>query len=274
MDSSLTQFEKSVVLASKEPRIKDLQRLEVGKKVTEVISSAFVALGSKPMNLEERKILERAIETDLYISFPNITLKEFQIAVYKGSMGDFKIKDDEVIMITPKNVHTWINAYRDFVKKDIIAKQRALEYKKEKENKPDQETIHAQMKEFIEKSIIEPYNLFKIENRYTFDDPANVVYNFLDKLGLIPFTIERKNEIYEQAKEQFRKKHKAGTTAAEVLHNMKVIKEMEAGSSKIQSELKIMAKKIALEIFLTDCKEMDMDLGEMIKEAYATRQHI
>jgi hypothetical protein len=265
LSEKLTDFERSVVLAAEEPRIKALDKAVIGPKVTDVVSRAFMTLGSKSLEYAERKALEKLIYDDLKISFPNLTLKEFEIAVYKGSMGEFRKKPDEVIFISPEKVHSWIKAYKDEIKKEVIAKQWAFEAEQDKAKEPTPEELKERELAFINYCIIGPWKNLK-SSGVKIQDPINAIYNTLDKLKLIPFTDQRKREIYKMAEDQFLADTKKVSSVSEARESNRILAQFERGDSTIQSKIKCRAKQIALEIYLNDLIAMEVDLEELIKE--------
>jgi hypothetical protein len=265
LSQALTAFEQSVVLAAAEPRIKALERLKINKKVTDVVSRAFMTLGANALQEPERVALEKLIYDDLKLSYPNLTLKEFEIAVYKGSMGEFKKKPDEVLFISPEKIHSWIKCYLSDIKKEAVAKQRAFEAEQDKVKVKTEAEIKEIELAFLSHCVIAPWKNFKTVG-VPVQDPVNAIYNALDKLGLIPFTDERKREIYKQAEEQFRVQAKSVSSVSEAREANKLIAKLERGDSSIQSRVKCLAKQIALEIYLNDLNEMEVDLEELIKE--------
>lgn len=265
LSTGLTDFERSVVLASAEPRIKNLEKIEITRKVTDVVSRAFLTLGSRSLEFEERKALEKLIYDDLKISFPNLTLKELEIAVYKGSMGEFKNKPDEVLFISPEKIHSWVKAYLLFIKREAVAKQRAFEAEQDKAKAPTEAEIKEIELAFLNHCVIASWKNLKVAG-VPVNDPVNAIYSALDKLGLIPFTDDRKREIYKQAEDRFRINTKKVSSVAEARQANKIIERLDRGDSSIQSRVKCLAKQIALDIYLKDLLEMEVDLEELIRE--------
>jgi len=169
----------------------------IAQAVTNVVSGIYIRLGSNAKDDDEREIIQDAIIKDLAVSFPNLTLKEFEIACYKGSMGDFRRTSDEVLFLSPEKVHGWIKAYVEQIKKEVIAKQRDYENKLDVHKEPSEE----------EKKKIESDYLLRMQGAfeefiatgvYSHHEPAHLLYGWLDKRGMIKITPQRKREIFAE----------------------------------------------------------------------------
>jgi hypothetical protein len=273
LSQDLTSFEQSVVLAASEPRLKSLEKVEISKKITNVISRANMTLGANsakpgltPKQIEdERMALEKLIYEDLKLSFPNSTLKEFEIAVYKGSMGEFKKRPDEILFISPEKIHSWMKSYILDIKRDTIAKQRAYEAGLDKAQHLSPEVIKEREKGFLMYCVIPPWKNYKTVG-VPVSDPVNAIYDALDKIGLIPFTKERKAEILKEAEDKFKEQARSVSSLSEVRDAKKILIKLEKGDKTVKSRIKCLAKQMALEIFLKDLIKDEVDLEQLIKE--------
>lgn len=103
---------------------------------------------------------------------------------------------------------------------------------------------------------------------YDLPDYANTLYNYLDKRKIIPFSTERKSQIKEKAVEQllmeFRIEKIAKPDERSQIGN--VITDILMGGKDTDGLVKTRAKKMALKIFLTKCKEMEIDIIKEIKD--------
>jgi hypothetical protein len=262
----LTDFEKRIILAAQDPRIWQLKEEEVGMALTQYISRAFITMGLRPLTKEDRIVLQKLIIDDLYISFKNITLKEVEIAIYKGSMGDFKKRDDDTYFnLVPKDVHSWIKSYIELFKKEAIAKQRQIEAKENKKKKLSIDEQNKIINGLITECIIQPYNEFRKTGIYNISDPVNFIYNTLDRFNLIPFNVAEKKQIQNQAIAEIRKE-KSGVGNLEVMKaNKEYLIKIDQPESLVQTDIKMRCKQIALKRYFEECRDQNFDLENEIK---------
>jgi len=102
---------------------------------------------------------------------------------------------------------------------------------------------------------------------YDLPDYGNTLYNYLDK-KFINFTKERKLKIKEQARLELLKEFRIEKTAKPSERNRIgiVITDILMGGKETEGLVRTRAKKLALNTFLAECKEMDRDLIKEIKE--------
>lgn len=99
-------------------------------------------------------------------------------------------------------------------------------------------------------------------------DTGNPKYDFLDKLKLIPFSADRKRSIYAEVKMNFEKKAYLDATNNPASGDLKSLVQSIKNKTLDDNTLgviKSLAKEHALNIFLHDCAEMDIDLKEKLK---------
>ncbi len=255
---ALTPTEQSIVLATQAKKIGAMNLLDVANLVTDLISKTIIVLGHKSKEQLERSVIEPEIVRDLITDFKNMTIDEVKAAFYMGVRGKFITEDNKVIYISVAMVYSWLKAYRETVRKEAMGKQLRFEQdnpiKKEPTEKFDMEVYYA-LENLSQPQILEVQ--------------GNAIYNTLEKLKLIQLTSTRKKEIYAQAELEFRNKHRAGRDLKEVQLNKKIIALLEAGDSSTQTKIKCLAKFIALMDYLKSLNEMDENIIELVKEAYA-----
>lgn len=268
LSTQLTTTEREIVLAATEPRVKDLSVPVVAGKMTEVIGRAILTLATKPMTKDERLKLEELIVHDLYVSFPNITLREVEIAVHKGSMGEFAKKPDEVVFFSVKSIHDWIKHYKTVLKREAIAKQREFEDKLNQKPVPTLEEQQIANLSLLNKCLIIPYNELRETGNYIMNPMmANRIYIMLDSMGIIPFTPDRKrNEIWPKAKEKYLAGLSKYKNLSEAMEAKRLIKEVLEQSEETEALIKIEARCLGLEILLKEMAETEIDLQEIINE--------
>jgi hypothetical protein len=253
---SLTAQETQIVIASKGKQIKDIGKLEVANKVMEYFGAALLVLNHSKMDVKDRGIMQQQIVADLYDRFSFFTLKEVENAFYMGSRGLLKSKPEEVVFMSIAQVYQWLYMYRVQVKREAMKKQIEFEAKQEEQDKEKKISENVRM---TLQMIREQYELY-LEGKEP-HDPINVLYDFMDKRGLVKLSDDRKKEIYKQATELY-KNTLPRSTVADFMHSRKILSEMEQGTSRIKATLKGKAKELALKEVFQDIKESGMTIEE------------
>jgi hypothetical protein len=257
---ALTPTEQSIVLATQAKRISEMNLLDVANLVTDLISKTIIVLGHKSKEQLERSAIEPEIVRDLITDYKNMTIEEVKAAFHLGSRGKFATEDNKVIFISVAMVYSWLKAYRETIRKEAMGKQLRFEQDNPMKKEPTE----------AEKFDMEVYYaLENLSQPQILEVQGNAIYNTLEKLKLIQLTSTRKKEIYAQAELEFRNKHSKGRDLNEVQINKKIIALLEAGDSSTQTKIKCLAKFIALMDFLKNVNEMEDNIIEMVKEAYA-----
>jgi hypothetical protein len=259
---SLTQEEEKVVLATKEKKVYEAGRKAVEALVSSIVTSSMIVLGnSKKFDDRDRFLIEKEIVNDIFSNFKGLTLDEIRLACSRGCRGEYKAKPDEVVYFSVKSVYEWIKAYIVKTKREAMQKQARFEQDRFTKAPLTDEEKKKLESDFIKDCIIAPYNHFVKTGEFTFDLRGNIVYETLDKLNAIPFTVKRKKEIFERAKhltivqlEQY--------PSFESRNRMNDINEGEGEGHRM---VKSKAKELALMDFLREMKEQDMDLEEWIE---------
>lgn len=238
-------------------RIKNTDAFTIKQTVTNVVSAIYVRIGSKAKGDAERILIEEFICKDLVAAFPNLTLKEFEIACYKGSMGDFRRTSDEVLFVSPEKIHGWIKLYVELVKREAIAKQREYEKKLDKEYVPSEE----------EKKKIEEQYLLRMQGAfeefiatgvYSHHEPAHLLYGWLDRRGMIKITPQRKREIFAEVEANLKERLKDNGSSKRFTD---VINSPEDSKAMFIE----WAKHYAIEYLFKEINEMGMSLLEYIE---------
>jgi hypothetical protein len=180
--------------------------------------------------------------------------------------------------LTPQLISSVCNAYQKYRSKEIIAyedKLRKQEREEEAErNKPSPE----KQLEIDINGAIESFDIYRLVKEKdpqgsVVNDWGNIRYDFLDKLGIIPFTPEEKNKIAEEAKKQLiSEKRKELRKVAEddfkqAMHTQtvkKAIAEINGGGSALVIST---SKQIALDSFYDSLIEQKEDFGNLLKKA-------
>jgi hypothetical protein len=228
---------------------------EAKNKIEAAITRALV-------NLNQKKVFEKETDFKVFITslvsmlvekHPFITLDEFSKAVLYGSIGEFK-KEQEMLYLSVANINLWIKAYLEQKKLPLMAK-----ISKQKQEEEHPKMSEGQIRQIMIDGLKRKFNHFK--NTGEFDDPGNASYNFLDELGLIPFAIDVKKEIFETAKRNIKNQKEVEKFNGGGLDVHRFIKALEAGDKK--EEIKVEAKKLALRMLFENWIELEIEINEL-----------
>lgn len=257
----LSPEERTIILASRESKVKELKPIEVANKISELVTIALITLGHAKNEFPDRSIVEKAIVKDILTSFTTLTLKEIENAFYMGARGSFKNKPDDFVFLSISTVYTWLVKYQIDIRREAMKKQ--IQYYKEQDIINKDEKIK-EARELNIKSLKEEYDKFL--NGHPIYDPLNVLYNFLDSEGFVNLSISRKNEIYQRVKEKYKHAHSKSNSKFEHNQNKKILQEIEHGTDKVKAIYKMMAKYEALTIVFQDLKDLGMTMDEFLNK--------
>jgi hypothetical protein len=262
LSPSLTNQEAKVVLSARGERIKDLKKKVVANKITELFGAALVVINhSNKIGSEDRIAMEQVIVADLFEKFGNFTLKEVENAFWMGTRGELKNRPEDIVFMSIAQVYQWLNNYRITVKRESMKKQVDFEAKKEYES-VEEKKKNALL--IVRNDLIKAYNDFK--QGLPIYDPINVLYDHLDKLGLVMISNVRKKEIYNRCLEEFTAKHKNINSIEDYAASKKILEEIEKGSSMVQAKVKILAKQKAIQIVFNDINELGLTMEEYLEK--------
>lgn len=258
---SLSSEEKKIVIASKEKRVREQPKRSLESLVSGIVTTSLIVLGTnKKFEDQDRFLIEREIVNDIFTNFNGLTFDEIRLACSLGARGEYKSKPDEVVYFSVKSVYEWLKAYIATSKRAAMQKQARFEQDRYKKPAPTPEELRKLEDDFIKDCILKPYKIYQETGEYLFDNRGNVIYNKLDKLGIIPFTAARKKEIFERAKNRvmIQLEQWLGPDTRRKYEHIKDGKG--EGHELVKSE----AKDMALREFLKEMKEGSMDLEDFI----------
>ena len=96
---------------------------------------------------------------------------------------------------------------------------------------------------------------------------ANTIYNYFRKTNIINFSDERKQEIWDKAKEAVIERYKVlkSREIGETRRFEDIIKDLVMGGADTKMQVQDKAKSMAFNDFMNDCKDIGRDLIKEIK---------
>jgi hypothetical protein len=208
---SLTTLQKEAVLASRGAKIREMTRPELEVKIITILSVALLNIGGKAVDKKELITLGFIIANNLLLNHPNVTIREVELAVDKGSLGDFGKEIGEVLMVTPKYVNQWVKAYLEYVKKDAIFKQLQYEASLEKEPEMTEDKKEVEIQRFLREDVAEKYVQSQKEGTLLIEDTYGAIYNIITKRGFWNPDNDYKRESYHSERLEFIKTARKGS---------------------------------------------------------------
>lgn len=235
--------------------VKNINDKILNRELMKIIFKTYFYCGFEPPNEKTLEFQIMEIVKDLKEYFPGFTVAEIEKSFELGAKNELC----EWVGLSVATYHKWLNSFRYSQHRQKLIQNNLPALPPPR--KPSAEEIDLRMTTFALKAFSE----FKATR--TFEDIGNSVYNFLDEKKMIPFTNERKKQIYEQAKAKvlIEKNNQKSDLHKNYFGKMQIAKEIEK-IRKDESELtKIAAKKEALKIFFSDLIEMGEELkfGEL-----------
>ncbi len=193
--------------------------------------------------------------------FNYLTIQDMKRAFELGISGETGVNMKHYHNFNAIYFSEVINAYRTYLKQQKQAFPKQIETPSMSEQQKKENHIKW-INSVCEK--IEQFNKGEISE---FPDYGNTLYNYLDK-KVINFTNERKLQIKEKAREELLKEFRADKIDKPGERNRIgiVITDILTDGKDTEGLVKTRAKKLALQIFLTECKEMERGLVAEIKE--------
>ena len=195
-------------------------------------------------------------------NFSDITMDEIKLAFELGVSGETGVNMKHYHNFNSIYFSDVINAYKRYkrAQKDITPK---LIESSEMTPQQERDTTTS----WLNNHVFPRIEKFFKTGEYDLPDYGNTLYNYLDK-KFINFSTDRKEKIKEKARMELLNEFRADKIAKPNNRNQigKVITDILMGGKETDGLVMNRAKKLALNIFLTECKEMDRGIIQEIKE--------
>lgn len=206
--TGLTATQKAILSFYDEPKIKSLNIVDFDQEIEKSILEAYITKGftSNPTDVKHYAL---SVCKFVKLEKKHFTVKDVKTAIGLGARGDFK-KDNDLNIISPEMLITWIRRYDEQVRKDAI---HALQKQIEKEEEKNQEERRVKGEQGLKLSICGYYQEYltgkSLEEIFSFtpyyENAVENIYRFLDKLGLIEIDNDFKKLILEESKKEIKK---------------------------------------------------------------------
>jgi hypothetical protein len=240
--------------ALKSTLVKSAVAYEIDGAVSVAIDKAIFYLGLKTPN-EDRDMIKITVIDDAKRHFTNLTIAEIGIAIENGSKGLY----GEVKGLAPKDAFNWLTAYSiSQLRKDQVAELA-------KQNEATPEPTDEQKAQMAWNNLLKAWACFKEQGSY--NDFGNAVYKTLVDNGKINFSDEQKADFYRLAKADLMKQYNPVQYVGNVVKMNEcksIIAEIINGGDE-NTRVKVNAKKLALNHFFVELKEMDIEIADLFE---------
>lgn len=260
---------REVFLSSKNfPKIKNIEdKNHVVDQIHIYINQMIVDSGYN-MDKDDILYIKTQVSKDILSNFAHYTLEEIRLAFYYGVRGEL----GQFMGINVVTLNDFLKKY----KTDMLseANKKVMPHFKDKED--EQEPTEKEIDEKTISIVLEVYETLIKEKKYEFYDIGNLVYKFLEKIGVIYLTEEEKLEILNKSREHFKtsikkendKLYKQGKTF-QLIDIEKAYKEIDGENNEsYEAQIKIGARRLALFEFLKQMASQEADLKGLIEEKF------
>lgn len=197
----VTQKAKDVFLSSKNfPKIKDIaDKNEVVQSIHTYINQTIMDKGVN-MPPEEITYLKTRVADDIINHYSTYTLEEIRLSLYYGVREEF----GEYFGLNAITIFKWLKSF----KWELIPQTNLLmkPYLPNPDERPKETITQEQLDKDYTNRCISIHKLLQEKNEYDFYDFGNVLYEWLDKRGCIPFSNEEKQKFKKESHIKLRKK--------------------------------------------------------------------
>lgn len=259
---NLNVIERQIVLSAAESQIRSLPRKDVLLAVNEAITKALFVLGNtKSLKSDQDKFMAvELISDDLIQNYGFLTLSDIKILSHKGSLGEFTTEGG----ITMVSVASYYNWAKSFVVMRQLAVKKQNDHLRLLEIQNQVPLDLSEAKSRMDKYAFGAFEEYKKTGKY--HDIANTIYEHINKYTEMPFTPERKKQIYEQAKEKLLKDNDPDLSVSPKDRKDRIKNYYEISESKDYTceKVKIEAKRITLNLYFDYLIETETELTEIL----------
>jgi len=256
---------RQIVWAAMQRKINSHRKGFAGDRIKEMINAAHIDCGSN-LQRPDLEILMTRVINDVFCDFSFMSLEELSMSIrmlVRGQLGEFH-------GLSVKEIYRGITV---FLAKKPTAMSEYKKYMLLEESKGPTEEEKQKAKNDCIKNFIESHNLFVTSDTYKFFDYGNIIYDYLDSLGLITFTSEIKKQFMGHARHLLKVQYASERAenyqqSIDFAHTTKKI--LSGDDPKTEAMIVCDAKRLALKQFQIDCKDMEVSIEELIKEKQST----
>lgn len=254
----LTRLSQQIIKATQSKKLKEIEIVPLSQNVAFFWTQCHKLKGSFEFSEEKKQAIQEVsaiIANDLKTDYPNLTYEEFKLCVLRGLKGRF----NDNVPLSYESAFKWLSMY---VKNERLQAIKEDKIRIEKENKIERENQakknEAENKKKLQQQIIALYDYKKANGTYIGnEDWGNAYYNLLDSAKMITLQKEAKSRILKKAEIEQKKQMAQRVSKKDPIKAKNIIAQ---NVNQMQNEIKIIAKKIALdeqfEMWILEGKEL------------------
>lgn len=247
---NLTPTEKEIGLALYAPKLKDYPFKDLTAEVARIIGKTYVNSGQK-FDQSAKDQLSATLDelvSDLQKYNSTMTVPEIELAFKNGWKGEY----GEYFGLNNKTYFQWVNAYC-WTEKRLRVKKTLLEAKEKEGKEPDKLTPE-QQDMVLKEACLKSFDDYRKGIPLTNFESAK--YNYLNRIGVLCFTEERKMAIQKEVKEKLRQ---------EAIDEKQKTDTIEKALSRILDTTIVSRSKTAcLKAFFQDLTETETELSDLL----------
>jgi len=262
----LNQQHREIFLSCRNfPQIKSIEDNNlVVPVIHQLINQTIMDKGVK-MEVEEIDYLKTKVTADIMNDYNSYTLEELRLAFHYGVRGEF----GEYYGLNAVTFYGWLRSFRYDMLPPVSQKVQKLLPKHEPVAPSQEDTDKA-----IQTTLYDVYLKLCEAGEYEFYDIGNVVYKYLDRIGVIPFTNEEKMEFMQESRNRFGtsivRRNSEFTKQGKDFHKVDIERAFEMlekqSNPTFEHQVRVGAMRLALFHFLNSCAEQDIDLKQVIDD--------
>lgn len=186
--------------------------------------------------------------------FPSMRIEELPLAVEKGILGEY----GDYFGINVATFIKFIKGYQQSRDRMEAVKQLSVPEPEKPAPSP------AELKKMEDEMLVNAFYHFDEFGYY--EDYGNHVYKKLDERGLIPFTLEVKKEIMEQARKELLRENQPENAKSKSAHRQmtRFVKQLIEHDSNSHVAIQSRAMQIALKRFFKELQGMDTHIEDLL----------
>jgi hypothetical protein len=265
--TKLPAASQKYIVAKHTEKIVDLTTGKAIKGIYDILAQTMINCGNKK-DLEDIELITNIAE-NIYnlinIKHPYLTIDEFKLICFNGVSLEY----GEFFGINLTTISNWINNYKNDSKriKAMHYWNNLIHLATAREKTPEEKRqIIIDGLLSLHKNLLPVYE--KTNDKFLFEMPiiSYIFYNFLKEINLLKFTQERKNEIYDRAKNKYEQKLIKCKLDPSIRFNQKDYEDVIANLNTDHTFANI-CKLEALRDYMFDIYEMNEDLNNLIQNS-------
>lgn len=239
-----------ITKALESPRVIDENATIVHNFICALIPKIYAIAGQAPESSDAQRFMVLELKKDVLTRFKGLTLQEVEIALTNGVKGDY----GEYYGLNIRSFNKFLNEYTFSEERGKAIESRMTRVTPDKQLSAKGSITREETERTAYSNAIDLFESYKQTKKCP--DHGNVVYNYLDRLGVIKIDNKEKWDIFNEAK-KFREKERKIYGKTSIISD--VIEKQQEGGIVVAY-----AKKIALKQYFGVLVEKGIELKTVL----------